>query len=98
MPVQMPTIGEVAIVAAMGVAGATGMVLLAKGYASAPSTYAALFDYSFLFWVPFFAWLLRGEVLNASIATGMGLIILAGAMGVQGASTTQSAEAEPVGK
>ncbi|MEM1298813.1 MAG: DMT family transporter [Pseudomonadota bacterium] len=98
MAVQVPTTEELAIVAAMGVAGATGMVLLAKGYASAPSTYAALFDYSFLFWVPFFAWLLRGELLNGSIATGMGLIILAGALGAQGSSATELSEAEPVTK
>lgn len=92
MSVRAPTTRELAIVAAMGIAGATGMVLLAKGYASAPSTFAALFDYSFLFWVPFFAWLLRGEILNLSIAVGMAMIILAGVFGVLGSSTTQPSD------
>lgn len=78
MPLQTPSLAEIGIVAAMGLAGATGMVLLAKGYAEAPSTHAALFDYSFLFWVPFFAWLLRSETLTAPVAGGMVLIVLAG--------------------
>ncbi|MFK7945264.1 MAG: DMT family transporter, partial [Paracoccaceae bacterium] len=86
MPLQIPTFRELGIVAAMGLAGATGMVLLAKGYADAPSTYAALFDYSFLFWVPLFAWLLRGETLSTAIASGMALIILAGALALGGPS------------
>ena len=81
---QIPSIRDLAIVAAMGLAGATGMVLLAKGYAEAPSTYAALFDYSFLFWVPLFAWIFRSESLSLPVAGGMALIILAGALALSG--------------
>lgn len=84
MALQMPTLHDLLIIAAMGVAGSTGMVLLAKGYAEAPSTYAALFDYSFLFWVPLFAWILRGDTLSLPVAAGMALIILAGCLAVTG--------------
>ena len=90
MAPQVSSLVDLAIVAAMGLAGATGMVLLAKGYAEAPSTYAALFDYSFLFWVPLFAWILRGETLNPIVATGMLLIILAGALALGGGSREQA--------
>ncbi len=78
MPLKTPSWDEIAIVAAMGVAGATGMVLLAIGYRSAPSSHAALFDFSFLFWIPLFAWLLHGEVLTLPVAGGMALIVAAG--------------------
>jgi drug/metabolite transporter (DMT)-like permease len=78
MPVQVLSWTELGIVALMGVAGATGMVFLAIGYRASPSSYAALFDFSFLFWVPLFAWLLRNETPGLSVAGGMALIVFAG--------------------
>lgn len=82
MSLVRPDFETLALVFAMGVAGALGMVFLAIGYRGAPSSYAALFDYSFLFWVPLFAWVLRGEVLSSMVAIGMGLIVLAGSLAV----------------
>ena len=89
MPLQIPDMRDILIVGAMGLGGATGMVLLAKGYSSAPATYAALFDYSFLFWVPLFAWVLRAETLEPPIAAGMALIFGAGILAVS-SSASQS--------
>ncbi|MEM6621447.1 MAG: DMT family transporter [Pseudomonadota bacterium] len=78
------------IIFAMGVCGAIGMVCLAYGYSGAPSSYAALFDYSFLVWVPLFAWVLWGEVLSVSTALGMALIIAAGCLGMLGGQRAQT--------
>ena len=64
-----PLDGESALVVlAMGGAGALGILLLARGYRGADPTFAALFDFSFLFWVPLFAWLLWGERLAPRLA------------------------------
>ena len=83
-PVSWPDWQSTGIVAALGVSGALGMVLLALGYRSAPSSYAALFDFSFLFWVPFFAWLVHGETLTRPVAGGMALIVVAGILALSG--------------
>lgn len=79
-----PGSGDAALVLVLGGAGALGILLLALGYRSADPTYAALFDYSFLFWVPLFAWLIWGERLSASVGLGMALIVAAGALAVGG--------------
>ena len=83
---RMPSLDTIALVGSLGVAAAVGMVLLAKGYSSVPSSYAALFDYSFLAWVPFFAWVLRGETIATSVAGGIALIIAAGVLAILGAN------------
>ena len=77
-----PSGPDLLVVAGMGTAAAIGMVLLAIGYSGAPPSYAALFDYSFLFWIPLFAWIIQGEVLTLPVATGMGLIVLAGMLAI----------------
>lgn len=66
------------ILLAMGAGGAIGMACMAIGYRSAPSSYAALFDYSFLIWIPFFAWIFHGDILSLNMTAGIVLIILAG--------------------
>lgn len=81
------------IILAMGAAGAIGMAAMAIGYRSAPSSYAALFDYSFLIWIPLFAWIFHGEVLSKTMATGIGLIILAGLLALSSAPETESRRA-----
>ncbi len=83
-PVVMPDRGIMVIIVVMGVLGAMGMVLLAWGYRSVPSTFGALFDYSFLFWAPLFAWIVRGQTIDARTTAGMVLIALAGALAITG--------------
>lgn len=90
--IVLPSARELAIVLALGAGGAVGMIFLAYGYRVAPSTYSALFDYSFLVWVPIFAWLLHGDVLGLHAAAGMLLIVAAGALAISGIAAR---EAEP---
>ena len=78
------------IILAMGAAGAIGMAAMAIGYRSAPSSYAALFDYSFLIWIPLFAWIFHREVLSTSMAAGIGLIILAGIVALSSAPAEEA--------
>ncbi|MEO1492959.1 MAG: DMT family transporter [Pseudomonadota bacterium] len=85
MPVQAMDLEALAIIACLGVAAGLGMVLLAIGYRGAESTYAALFDFSFLFWVPLFAWFIHGETLTWTVTIGMILIVLAGILALSGA-------------
>ena len=80
MAPAVPDGDAILLVLLLGGAGAVGLVLLARGYRSADPTYAALFDYSFLFWVPLFSWLLWGERLAPAVALGMALIVVAGAL------------------
>ncbi len=89
MPVQDMDWTAIAIVGALGAAGGTGMVLLAIGYRGADSTFAALFDFSFLFWVPLFAWILHGDVLSWPVLSGMILIVVAGALALTGFHRTK---------
>ena len=84
MPPRLPATEDIAFVFALGGAGAVGLVLLARGYRGADPTFAALFDYSFLFWVPLFSWALWGERLLPSAALGMTLIAAAGLLAIGG--------------
>ena len=84
MPARMPDADDILVVFALGGAGAIGLVLLARGYRDADPTFAALFDFSFLFWVPLFSWLLWGERLAPPVALGMALIAAAGLLAVSG--------------
>ncbi len=61
MPPRPMEAGIVLLVVLLGGAGAVGILLLARGYRGAEPTFAALFDFSFLFWVPLFSWLLWGR-------------------------------------
>ncbi len=95
MPPRLPSVEDVAFVFALGGAGAVGLVLIARGYRSAEPTFAALFDFSFLFWVPLFAWLLWGERLAPQVALGMALIVVAGLLAVSGMARGAPAAAPP---
>jgi drug/metabolite transporter (DMT)-like permease len=53
---------------------------LVTGYQAGDASVMGLFDFSFLFWAPFFAWLLWGDVVSPWMAAGMGLIVIAGAL------------------
>ncbi|MEM6663677.1 MAG: DMT family transporter [Pseudomonadota bacterium] len=73
----------------MGLSAATGMLLLAYGYSQIDSSFAALFDFSFLLWAPLFAWLLRAEPLDLRSALGMFMILLAGILALTGLQRDQ---------
>lgn len=80
------------LIGAMGIAAAIGMVLLAWAYRTLESSYAALFDYSFLLWAPLFAWLVHGDVVAPGVAIGMALIVCAGALAASGLGRQAQAE------
>lgn len=84
MPAQPVDLADLILVFALGGAGALGILLLARGYRGADPTFAALFDFSFLFWVPLFSWVLWGERLAPSVGLGMALIVLSGLLAVSG--------------
>lgn len=79
-----PGLHDTLLVLVLGGAGALGILLLALGYRSADPTYASLFDFSFLFWAPLFAWLIWGERLPPSVGVGMALIVVAGTLAIGG--------------
>jgi len=83
-PLAMPDAPVMGLIVLMGVFAGIGMVLLAWGYRSAPSTFAALFDYSFLFWATLFAWIVRGQTVDAATVAGMALIVTAGVLAMTG--------------
>ena len=89
MPMQSLDQTGLMIVLGMGAAGAVGMVCLAYGYRGAESTFAALFDFSFLFWIPIFAWLINRETVSLSVGTGMALIVVAGVLALTGVNRSE---------
>ena len=66
----------------IGLAGISATGCMAQGYRMGPASVMGLFDFSFLFWAPFFAWLVWGEVLDMRTAAGMVLIMIAGALAI----------------
>ncbi len=78
-PVAWVTVGAVLLI---GLAGITATGCMARGYQSGAASIMGLFDFSFLFWAPFFAWAIWGDVVSLRMAAGMGLIVIAGALAI----------------
>jgi drug/metabolite transporter (DMT)-like permease len=78
-PVAWSTAGAVFLI---GLAGISAVGCMAKGYQKGEASIMGMFDFSFLFWAPLFAWLIWGDVVGLRIAAGMGLIVIAGALAV----------------
>ena len=78
-PVGMATAGVVFLT---GLAGIIATGCIARGYLSGTSSIMALFDFSFLLWAPFFAWLVWGDMVSLRVGAGMGLIVIAGALAI----------------
>ncbi len=55
-----------------------GVGFLTRGYQVGDASYVAIFEYSLMIFAAAWAWVLRGEVLDATGALGMALIILSG--------------------
>lgn len=69
--------------------------LIARGYQSGETSYLAVYEYSFLLSVSFWAWTLFGETLTAVDALGMALIVGAGAVIAWRSRAPQAASASP---
>ncbi|MFQ5567131.1 MAG: DMT family transporter [Paracoccaceae bacterium] len=78
-PATWATTGAVFLI---GLAGITATGCMARGYQSGAASIMGLFDFSFLFWAPFFAWAIWGDLVSPRIAAGMGLIVIAGALAI----------------
>lgn len=57
-----------------------GIGLLTRGYQIGEASYVAVFEYSLMIFASFWAWVLRGDVLDAYGAVGIILIVLSGAV------------------
>ena len=79
---RVPGWGTVGAVFLIGLAGICATGCMAQGYRMGPASVMGLFDFSFLFWAPFFAWLVWDDVLDARTAGGMVLIMTAGALAI----------------
>jgi drug/metabolite transporter (DMT)-like permease len=78
-PLGWSTVGAVFLI---GLAGIIATGCQARGYLSGASSVMGLFDFSFLLWAPFFAWLVWGDVVSPRMGIGMGLIVVAGALAI----------------
>jgi drug/metabolite transporter (DMT)-like permease len=74
----------------IGLAGLTAIGCMAHGYMSGASSIMALFDFAFLFWAPFFAWLVWGDLVGLRVGLGMCLIVVAGALAIWSAARSES--------
>ncbi len=84
--IGLATIGAVFLI---GLAGISATGCMAQGYKMGPASVMGLFDFSFLVWAPFFAWLVWGQVLDLRTAVGMMLIALAGALALWSGARTE---------
>jgi drug/metabolite transporter (DMT)-like permease len=75
----------------IGIARISAAAFQAVGYQSGDASVVALFDLSFLFWAPFFAWMIWGKTVSLSMAAGMVLIVLAGALAIWSGDRARSA-------
>jgi drug/metabolite transporter (DMT)-like permease len=82
LPWQPMMWATMAAVFVIGLAGITATACMAQGYKMGAASIMGLFDFSFLFWAPLFAWLVWGDTVSLRMAAGMGLIVLAGALAI----------------
>lgn len=66
-------------VAVQAVGSIVGVWLLIRSYQWGEASFSASFEYSLLIFVSLWAWVLRGEVLDAWAAAGIALIVVSGA-------------------
>jgi len=82
LPWQPVMLVTLAAVFAIGLSGITATACMAQGYKMGAASIMGLFDFSFLFWAPLFAWLIWGDTVSLRMAAGMGLIVVAGALAI----------------
>lgn len=77
----------------IGLCGITATGCMAQGYRMGAASIMALFDFSFLFWAPFFAWLVWGDVVSPRTGAGMALIVVAGSLAIWSGARAEEAQA-----
>ena len=91
-PWQPVALGSAGLVFLIGLGGITSTACVAQGYRMGPATVMGLFDFSFLFWAPAFAWAIFGETLSQRMALGMVLIVSAGALALWSGARTEASD------
>jgi drug/metabolite transporter (DMT)-like permease len=94
MPWRAVGWGTAGAVFLIGLCGITATGCMAQGYRMGAASIMGLFDFSFLFWAPFFAWLVWGDVLSARMGLGMGLIVVAGTLAIWSGARADEARAD----
>jgi drug/metabolite transporter (DMT)-like permease len=73
-----PTLGEATALAAIGLLGGAGQILMTQSYRYADATVIAAFDYVAMIWASTFGYFLFGETPTARVATGAAIVAAAG--------------------
>ena len=93
-PVMWATTAAVFLI---GLAGITATACMAQGYKMGIASIMGLFDFSFLFWAPLFAWLIWADTVSLRMAAGMALIVIAGTLAIWSGARAATPEADARG-
>lgn len=74
----LPNLGQMALLAALGVSSGLMMMLNTQAYRHLPAANVAIYEYSVIVWTALFGWSLFGEQPTMPVIIGSCLIILAG--------------------
>jgi drug/metabolite transporter (DMT)-like permease len=86
--------GTAGAVFLIGLCGITATACMAQGYRMGAASVMGLFDFSFLFWAPLFAWMIWGDTVSLRMALGMVLIVAAGSLAIWSGSRVEAAQAD----
>lgn len=75
-----PTVTDLALMAAIGLAGAGGQYLLLEGFRLAPASLIAPFEYTALLWAFCLSYLIWGDVPRLAVFLGAALIVASGVL------------------
>jgi drug/metabolite transporter (DMT)-like permease len=75
-----PTGSDLALMAAIGLAGAGGQYLLLEGFRLAPASLIAPFEYTALLWAFCLSYLIWGDVPRLAVFLGAALIVASGVL------------------
>ncbi|HET6221765.1 MAG TPA: EamA family transporter [Dongiaceae bacterium] len=75
-----PGVADLALMAAIGLAGAGGQYLLLEGFRLAPASLIAPFEYTALIWAFCLSYLIWGDVPRLAVFLGAALIVASGAL------------------
>jgi drug/metabolite transporter (DMT)-like permease len=79
-----PSLGELALMMALGLIGAAGQFLLFEGFRLAAASLVAPFEYTSLVWAFCLSYLIWGDIPRLQVFLGAGLIIASGMLVVLG--------------
>jgi drug/metabolite transporter (DMT)-like permease len=86
--------GTAGAVFLIGLCGITATACMAQGYRMGAASVMGLFDFSFLFWAPLFAWVIWGDTVSLRMGLGMVLIVAAGSLAIWSGARVEAAQAD----